>query len=524
MKINFTKAAALAAAVIMAQSMAMGAYAETVQTGSLTAIELSASTDQKSKYNDNKGYTALDKWGNAYPYSYYYYAEKSLEKGSEYLIEDYIAIYNYLHEHRGVDEGEYLYFKMKRNCATRSEDTRTYGSMLRQMLGDTPTLYYYSTSVFGCETNPKDDSYVIIHIKLRHTKEQIAEYDKKLEKVKKDFKNLLNQNNPKNAKDFYKAVISYIDANVNDGSSADNDNIVGSLINNFANCAGHVSAFNYLSAVNQMPYASSAGYVRGNNPHGWSKVPIGNVWYVVDPTFSGDLVFISDDDYVTLNTAKENTISSVYPAANGQKIIPSLPSKIPTVSTKDLDITYDNFIGMRSGWKTNHSKYWGFGEGWISKDIKKATEMGYGCVYAKIEDSDTKSKEDKLAEVKSQLAKFKKEKTAIFDHYKIVDNVVYIYMTKETFDVSGKAAASSTANAKKNISVKIKSDSLKTYKAFKKALKSAVKKAQDGGYGYLTLKNSDTATLEKFLKQAKEDGVISYSSLKTSKDGIRIKF
>ena len=93
---------------------------------------------------------------------------------------------------------------------------------------------------------------------------------------------------------------------------------------------------------------------------------------------------------------------------------------------------------------------------------------------------------------------------------------LYIYIDSD--------ASSTSANANKVVSVTIKSDSLKSYKNFKTALTSAVKKAKDGGYGYLKLKTSSTKTLEKYLKQAKEDGIVSYTSLKVLDDGIRIKF
>ena len=67
-------------------------------------------------------------------------------------------------------------------------------------------------------------------------------------------------------------------------------------------------------------------------------------------------------------------------------------------------------------------------------------------------------------------------------------------------------------------------DFLKSYDNFKVAVKFAVKKAKDYGYGYLTFNTSSTETLEKYLKQAKKDGIISYSSYKIGNDYIRIKF
>lgn len=95
---------------------------------------------------------------------------------------------------------------------------------------------------------------------------------------------------------------------------------------------------------------------------------------------------------------------------------------------------------------------------------------------------------------------------------------------KEDKNSSEKKTAAKTDNSKKSTSITIKKASLKSYTAFKKALKSAVKKAKDGGYGYLTLKASSVKTLEKYLKKAKKDGVISYKSIKVNKDSIRIKF
>lgn len=610
MKKTFSKAIAIAAAFLMANSTAVSIAAETVQTETLSAVQLYAAKEQKSKYNDNEGYTVLDKWGNAYPYSYYYYAEKSLEKGKEYLLQDYIWLYNYIHENRYTYQNTTFRIQFKLTSSDPKTERGEVLKMLRNM-DDCPTMYFARVSMFkGGPEIEKDPSLLSAHCPTFCTSSETKAYDKKLAAANSDFQAYLKEKKAKTSKDFYRCAANYIGKtvkSVSGGSDKLTTTAVGGLVLKKGNCAGHTNAFGYLCVANQMPVAQTAGE-SGGGFHGWAKVPVNNVWQVVDATFykvDGTSAFITDKEYFKMNKAKEATSTNVYPAANGKKTVPKLPSKEPEA----LKFSFPHLAC-----KASDSSSWGvYGDYAPTKTIIEAYNKGYDCIYAPITDHARRSKEDRLSCLKTALEKPVCKK--YYDHYEIKNDTVFVYYTKESFDVdtskkgkgrllsfvdtlkfryydtvemksfiadlivqgysyfaieyddsdlwdgyleitkeniekakengvitydclevkndrlyvyleggSSSSDDTKTDNSKKSLSVTIKSDSLKTYEAFKKALNSAVKKAQDGGYGYLTLKNSDTAALEKYLKQAKEDGVISYASLKALDAGIRIKF
>lgn len=617
MKKTFLKAIAIAAAFLMANSTAVTLAAETVQTETLSATQLYASKTTKSKYNDNEGYTVLDKWGNAYPYSYYYYAEKSLEKGKEYLLQDYIWLYNYIHENRYT----YQYSKFRILFKLTSPDPETeLGEVLTMLhnMDDCPTMYFIYAAGFSAKyPSGNDKTLVSLYTSTRCKAGETKSYDKNLAAANADFQAYLKEKKAKTSKDFYRCAADYIAKTVKKGDPLKGGSLlktaVGGLVLKKGNFAGHTNAFGYLCVANQMPVAQTAGeayggWLKGGGFHGWAKVPINNVWQVVDATFykvDGTSAFITDKEYFKMNKAKEATSTNVYPAANGKKTVPKLPSKEPEAL---------KFSVPHLALKAADSTDWGvYGDYAPTLSIYEAYKKGYDCIYAPITDHARRSKEDRLSCLKIALEK--PVCKPYYDHFEIKNDTVFVYYTKESFEVetskkgkgrllsfvdtlkfryydtvemksiiadliaqgysyfaieyddcglwdgyleitkeniekakeegvitydhlevknnrlyvyleggSSSSDDTKTDNSKKGLSVTIKSDSLKTYEAFKKALNSAVKKAQDGGYGYLTLKNSDTAALEKYLKQAKEDGVISYASLKVLDAGIRIKF
>lgn len=441
LKTKFTKAIALAAALIMAQSTALTAAAETV-TGSLSAVRFYALEEEKSKYNDNVGYTALDKWGHSYPYSYYIYAEKALEKGKEDALEAYIAVYNALHETRGADGKTLVVYVPELKGKVEYSEDKIYSlySMAMYITRECPDLYYASN--YGMlYTEKAEDGRIAINVPLLFTKTEIEKYDKSCTAALNEFNAKLSGVSSSDA--FYHAALDFIvkDYGINyvDDSGVA-DTAAGAFANKKVCCMGYTEAFNYLCQMNGMPFASVVGKL-GNYGHSMSKVPIKNVWYVVDPTNAGyfpQYSFVTDTAYTSGTGIKEISYSgySTVPA-NGTAIFPDLSA-----------------VGRSSD------------------------------EFFKTDEKD--SKEDKNSSEKKTSAK--------------------------------------TDNSKKNTSVTIQSTSLKSYTAFKKALKSAVKKAKDGGYGYLTLKTSSVKTLEKYLKKAKKDEVISYKSIKVNKDSIRIRF
>lgn len=433
---NFVKAIAMTAAIIMAQSTAVGVSAATAQTATVSSISATSSADSGvPKYNNNKGYTALDKWGHAYPYSYYYYADLATQKGTEDALDAYVNVYNALHEIGAAEttKSNKVYIKVPVLKNKSNADKKYNLAQIALCISrDCPDLYYINNS-----TNPSIEStkngISTIKIITTMTKAEVAEYDKKCAAAVKSFKSKISKKSNLTTKGFYEAALDFVSNGYGIEYSEGNDIVqtaAGFFANKKANCMGYTEAFNYLCQMSGMPYASVRGKIHKSSAHNWAKVPINNVWYVVDVTngdYYPDRSFISDAEYAKKVDATEDSRELrlkdyLFPAANGKAIVPNIPN----------------------GGKTSTS-------------------------------------------------------------------------TTST-------TATTSANAKKAVSVTIKSDSLKSYKDFKTALKSAVKKAEDGGYGYLTLKSSKTKTLEKYLKQAKEDGIISYSSLKAVEGGIRIKF
>lgn len=434
MKIRTTKLLALAAAFIMAQSTAFTAAAETV-TASLSADRFYASEEQSSKYNDNTDYTALDKWGHAYPYSYYLYAEKALEKGKEDALEAYISVYNALHEADCSDnkklivdvpdlKGEVSYFEDKMYSLY---------TIAMYVTRECPDLYY-AANYGSVYTEHTKDGLTTITVPLLFTKAEIEKYNKSCTSALDDFNKKISQKSSVTSETFYREALDFIANGYGifySDSSDTEDTAAGAFANKRACCMGYTEAFNYLCQMNGMPFASVIGKLGGYG-HSWSKVPIKNVWYAVDPTNARtfpNYSFVTDAVYTNSTGIKEIS----YPgystvSANGSVVYPDLSA-----------------VGRSSA---------PFFE--------------------------TKEEEPKTAETVKKVSKTK--------------------------------------------TVTIKKASLKSYKTFKKALKSAVKKAHDGGYSYLTLKSSSVKTLEKYLKQAKKDGVISYKSIKVNKDSIRIKF
>lgn len=433
---NFMKAIAMTAAIIMAQSTAVGVSAATAQTATVSSVSATSSADSGvPKYNNNKGYTALDKWGHAYPYSYYYFADLATQEGTEDALDAYVNIYNALHEVGAAEttKSNKVYIKVPVLKNKANVDKKYNLAQIALCISrDCPDLYYINNNTIPSIESTKN-GISTIKIITTMTKAEVAEYDKKCAAAVKSFKSKISKKSNLTTKGFYEAALDFV---VNyseidwDCNAANTHNVVGVFADKKATCMGYTEAFNYLCQMSGMPYASVRGKIHGT-AHNWSKVPINNVWYVVDVMngyYYPDRSFISDAEYAKKADATEDSREFRYkdylfPAANGKAIIPNIPN----------------------GGKTSTS-------------------------------------------------------------------------------TTSTTTTTTSANAKKAISVTIKSDSLKSYKDFKTALKSAVKKAEDGGYGYLTLKSSKTKTLEKYLKQAKEDGIISYSSLKAVEGGIRIKF
>lgn len=445
MKKGFMKAVAMFAAVIMAQATAVGAAAET-KTDTETA-SVSASASAAVNYNDNEGYTVLDKWGNAYPYSYYYYANLSRQKDKEDALDAYLYFYNLLHENRRVNKdkkieiivspailkGNYFYDPSKGFRLSEYDKTYNLGYILYIIAHECPYLYYLEehdskfTYIYDekyykngklmtkkVEADGASPIKISITLTSTMTNGQIAAYDKRIADLVSDFKGKLEQDGVTTAKGFYETALNYVmdNAGLSYSKKAKNgNNLVGAFFEKKAVTGGYIDAFNLLCHSCGMPYGTAGGYAGGISAHGWNKVAIGNVWYNVDTVWGTDYSFKFDTEYRRLRGVQENT--EISPKGNGKQ---QFPKGVPDADAKPVD------------------------------------------------------------------------------------------------------------RSKKALSLAFQADFLKSYKNFKVAVKFAVKKANDYGYGYLTLNTSSTETLEKYLTQAKKDGIISYTSLKVLEDGVRIKF
>lgn len=591
------KAIAMTAAIIMAQSTAVGVYAATDSTTASTSVSVSDTATNKVKWNNNEGYTVLDKWGNAYPYSFYYYAELSTKKGKEDVLDAYVYIYNILHENRTPNSTITLHkhkmnaividldmSKILKGCRDKngniiSSDDYDYNalSIIRAVAYDSPDLYYiynylsdlrngtlrYPSQYYTSDDKLQEDkvksdnakqTIMRFTIPCVYSKKQIAEYDEFLADVVKDFKSKLEMNNATTARDFYMTALTYT---VHDSGASYDAWGVSSYFNGkgitaasffkdkTGSCVGYTRAYNYLCQQCGMPFAKAVG-----TGHEWSKVPINNVWYVVDasavevnPGFENDdfFSFVTSSTYATNSGGySETTKDKIYtktfsPKPSDDPIFPKCTSNfkyIPTpkqptaaelvtpttsttssnTTTKPASTSSTSSSGSK-GYKPNNYEELSMLNGSDESLVElftKVKEKGYAFTvfHPALDDWNERAK--------AHLEDAKSRGIISYTSIKEKNGDLYIYVESTT--------SSTSANAKKAVSVTIKSASLKSYKDFKTALKSAVKKAEDGGYGYLTLKSSKTKTLEKYLKQAKKDGIVSYSSLKAVEGGIRIKF
>lgn len=599
MQKGFMKAIAMTAAIIMAQSTAVGVYAATDSTTASTSVSVSDTATNKVKWNNNEGYTVLDKWGNAYPYSFYYYAELSTKKGKEDVLDAYVYIYNILHENRtpnstiklrkhnmnaiviDLDMSKILKGCKDKNGNIISSDNYDYNalSIIRAVLYDSPDLYYaydylsdlrngtlrYPSQYYTSDGKLQKDkvksdnakqTIMRFTIPCVYSKKQIAEYDEFLADVVKDFKSKLKENNATTARDFYMTALTYT---VHDSGASYGAWGVNSLFNGkgitaasffkdkTGGCVGYTKAYNYLCQQCGMPFASA-----GSTGHAWSKVPINNVWYVIDtsavevnPGSENDdfFSFVTSSTYATNGGGySEVTKDKVYvknysPKPSDDQVFPKGTSNFkyiptpkqptaaelvtPTTSTTSSNTTTkpastsSTSSSGRKGYKPSNKSCEdvnmlnGSDESLVEL-FTKVKEKGYAFIvfHPALDDWNERAK--------AHLEDAKSRGVISYTSIKEKNGDLYIYIDSD--------ASSTSANANKVVSVTIKSDSLKSYKNFKTALTSAVKKAKDGGYGYLKLKTSSTKTLEKYLKQAKKDGIISYTSLKVLDDGIRIKF
>ena len=597
MQKGFMKAIAMTAAIIMAQSTAVGVYAATDSTTASTSVSVSDTATNKVKWNNNEGYTVLDKWGNAYPYSFYYYAELSTKKGKEDVLDAYVYIYNILHENRtpnstitlrkhkmnaiviDLDMSKILKGCKDKNGNIISSDDYDYNalSIIRAVAYDSPDLYYiynylsdlrngtlrYPSQYYTSDGKLQEDkvksdnakqTIMRFTIPCVYSEKQIAEYDEYLADVVKDFKAKLEKNNATTARDFYMTALTYTVhdsgasyklTNISEYFNGNCKTAAHVFKNKTGDCMGYSEAFNYLCQQCGMPFALATGTI-----HAWSKVPINNVWYVVDasavevnPGSENDdfFSFVTSSTYATNGGGySEITKDKIYtktfsPKPSDDQIFPNGTSNFkyiptpkqptaaelvtPTTSTTSSNTTTkpastsSTSSSGRRGYKPDSyetvSMLNGSDESLVEL-FTKVKEKGYAFLVF------SPALDDWNERAKAHLEDAKSRGIISYTSIKEKNGDLYIYVESTT--------SSTSANANKVVSVTLKSDSLKSYKNFKTALTSAVKKAKDGGYGYLKLKTSSTKTLEKYLKQAKKDGIVSYSSLKAVEGGIRIKF
>lgn len=214
------------------------------------------------------GYGKIDKYGNHYPYSYYYYATDADK------LEAYRTIYNGLH-----DRVKSIGLSHVGNLTT-SEISEIY----TYIMYDTPDIYYVDEektfiSSFG------EDRPFCINVEYCYTEDEIKFYEAKL----KEIRCTVRSNTPENCSwyDLYIYIHDFITQNVEysrDSTKPTDSTIIGALIKGDCTCQGYTMAFNYLCRDYGITTAVGTGV--NKEPHIWSVVPYQGEWYNIDTTYN----------------------------------------------------------------------------------------------------------------------------------------------------------------------------------------------------------------------------------------------
>lgn len=314
--------AILTTAIVFTQAGTTVSAANYSAWGTLTSqFTQSASTKTTSKnYNHSSDYTDTDKYGNAFPYSYYY--QLSHNKAYKTL---YKSIADALRDRKA---------SLRLKGYAKKYSTDVLWDVIAVLRRDCPDLYY----VNHCYVNKSGNDIII---EFNYLDEAAYKANKKkIDKYIADFDAYLAKNNVTSTKGFLKYAAKYVENTVsynykaakgNRSGKVDKNslNIIGAIVEGKAVCEGYARTFNLLCMTHGVPFAVKRWDSTDSSGHMTSCVVYNNVWYNFDPTAGErkDLQMVTDADYVKLakkyykgsySSDKLNLIN-IVPTCNGKK-------------------------------------------------------------------------------------------------------------------------------------------------------------------------------------------------------------
>lgn len=326
--------AVMAAAIVFSQASAPVAAA-TVR-GTSSASQSDTVKSSRKDFGNSSYWSKKDKYGCAYPYSYYRYAVKS--KAMKKL---YVKIYNALHDRKSsitFDRGE----------------AGNWSYILSDLGKECPELYYYTG--YSRETIKDGNGRLLKEVvTLEYLPEKtLASHDKIFAEVLADFDAYLDKKDVTTTKQFLNAALAFIGSRVeydyegmaNHKNHPDCDNIVGAFIDGKVVCEGYVRAFNYLCRAYGIACCPKAAESESSS-HALSTVVYKNTWYNYDPTaYKKSYKQMTTDaevkDYGY--EVKLNTTMWISPAATGKPVKPATPKPKSEDTTPKLESDTDEDI------------------------------------------------------------------------------------------------------------------------------------------------------------------------------------
>lgn len=307
--------AILTTAIVFTQAGATVSAATSSTWGTSTSATQTTNTKYTSKnYNNSSDYTDTDKYGNAFPYTYYYKVSQN---------KAYKTLYKYIADALR-DRKSSLKFK----GYAKKYSTQSFYDVINDLRNNCPDLYY----VTGCTATKSGDD-IIVKFNYMDAAEHKS-IQKKIDKYCANFDAYLEKNNVTSTKDFLIYAAKYVDSTV----SYDHDalkskktkidtnslSIVGAVVDGEAVCEGYVDTFNYLCMTYGISYAGKHVSTKTGG-HKISCAVYNNIWYNFDPTGgnTSSYQFTTDKEYTNNKNNKGYKIVDnveVSPVCNGKKV------------------------------------------------------------------------------------------------------------------------------------------------------------------------------------------------------------
>lgn len=318
--------AVMTAAIVFSQASAPVAAA-TTSRGTSSASQSDTVKSSRKDFGNSSYWSKKDKYGCAYPYSYYRYAGSS-----EAMEKLYVKIYNALHD--------------RKSSITFDRSEGDWATILSELGNSCPELYYYKR--YSRKNVTDEKGYMVKEIvTFEYLPEKtLASHDKIFAEVLDDFEAYLDKKDVTTTKQFLNAALAFVGSRVEYDYEAkgshkkhlDCENIVGAFVDGKVVCEGYVQAFNYLCRAYGIAYCPK--HSEGGSNHALSTVIYKNTWYNYDPTAYKD----SDRQMTTDAQVKDygyavklNTTKWVSPAATGKPIKPATPKPKTEDTTPKLE-------------------------------------------------------------------------------------------------------------------------------------------------------------------------------------------